>query len=76
MSIEDADRLAFDMPFAKVVNTPQGDAILIGFQVFHVTGPDGNAALLMAQAMRHMSRDCVRLSEGDASGDKAAIGNA
>ena len=48
--------LARDMPFAKVVKTKDGDALLIGGQVYHVTGPDGNAADEFSIALRRVSR--------------------
>lgn len=58
---QSADMLAFDMPFAKVVSTPEGDSLLIGGAVYRVTGPEGNAADLFSMALRRAGR-------GDATG--------
>lgn len=43
-----------DAQFAKVVETDRGEAVLIGGKVYHVTGPDGNAANLFSMAFCRM----------------------
>lgn len=57
MAVSAHEALAFDMPFAKIVQTSQGDAVLIGGKVFHISGPDGNAADVFARALRSMNRE-------------------
>jgi|SRR5690606_2170456 len=46
------EELAREMSFAKVVDTADGEALLIGGAVYHVVGPKGNAADLFARALR------------------------
>lgn len=53
---DEADFLARELPFAKVVSTEKGDALLIAGRVYQVTGPDGNAADLFARALRGVGR--------------------
>lgn len=57
MSKTDVEYFRGEMVFAKVVATDRGDALLIGGEVFHVAGPEGNAALLFAKALRGIGRD-------------------
>ena len=54
---DEADALAFDMPFAKVVETHCGECLLIGGRVYQVLGPDGLCADLFSKALRRMARD-------------------
>jgi len=54
---DEADVLVSDMPFAKVVETPHGECLLIGGRVYQVIGPDGYCADLFSKALRRIGRE-------------------
>lgn len=51
MAVTNAQKLAYEMDRVQVVDTKEGSAMLIGGRVYHVTGPDGNAASDFAEAL-------------------------
>ena len=69
----DADALASDMPCAKVVETENGDGLLIAGRVYMVTGPGGNAAGLFARAMRRSTSEVSPVGLGLSSGSVARM---
>lgn len=76
MAWTDADTIEQEMAFAKVVETDRGEAVLIGGRVYHVTGPDGNAAGAFSQAMRRAMRgDSSDGQCGSVIGMQAAVGS-
>lgn len=68
---DESDLIADGFLFAQVVQTSEGEALLISGRVYKVTGPGGNCADVFFRAMRRTNREAVSAQGGSGLG----IGN-